>query len=62
MCPHHLLLTDEACATFDANTKMNPPLRGRADVEACLEGVRDGTIDCLVTDEIAARAVLKMSK
>jgi dihydroorotase len=50
VCPHHLLLTDEACATYDPNTKMNPPLRSRADVDACLEGVRDGTIDCLVTD------------
>jgi len=48
--PHHLLLTDEACATYDTNYKMNPPLRSRADVQACLEAVRDGTIDCLVTD------------
>ncbi|MFN0138311.1 MAG: dihydroorotase [Phycisphaerae bacterium] len=50
VCPHHLLLTEEACAAYDANFKMNPPLRSRADVEACLEGVRDGTIDCLITD------------
>ena len=50
ICPHHLLLTDEACATYDTNFKMNPPLRGRADVAACLAGVADGTIDCLVTD------------
>lgn len=48
--PHHLLLTDEACGTYDPNFKMNPPLRSQADVKACLEGVRDGTIDCLVTD------------
>lgn len=50
VCPHHLLLTDEACGTYDSNLKMNPPLRTRADVEACLRGVVDGTIDCLVTD------------
>lgn len=50
VCPHHLLLTEESCATYDANFKMNPPLRSRLDVDACLEGVRDGTIDCLVTD------------
>lgn len=50
VCPHHLLLTDESCETYDPNFKMNPPLRGRRDVEACLAGVRDGTIDCLVTD------------
>jgi len=50
VCPHHLLLTDEACATYDSNYKMNPPLRSRDDVRACLEGVVDGTIDCLVSD------------
>jgi dihydroorotase len=50
VCPHHLLLTDEACADYDPNFKMNPPLRSKADVAACIEGVRDGAIDCLVTD------------
>ncbi len=50
VCPHHLLLTDECCASYDPNYKMNPPLRSRSDVEACLAGVRDGTIDCLVSD------------
>jgi len=48
--PHHLLLTDEACRGYDTNFKMNPPLRGLADVKACVEGVKDGTIDCLATD------------
>lgn len=48
--PHHLLLTDEACADYDTNFKMNPPLRGKADVEACRAGIADGTIDCLCTD------------
>lgn len=50
VCPHHLLLTDEACVSYDPNFKMNPPLRSPADVRACIEGVRDGVIDCLVTD------------
>ena len=50
VCPHHLLLTEEACETFDTNYKMNPPLRTQADVEACLAAITDGTIDCLVTD------------
>src|SRR6478752_5863412 len=50
VAPHHLLLTDEACRTYDTNFKMNPPLRTAADVRACVEGVRDGTIDCLATD------------
>jgi dihydroorotase len=54
VAPHHLLLTDELCGTlnggYDTNTKMNPPLRSRADVEACIQGVIDGTIECLATD------------
>ena len=48
--PHHLVLTEEAVRSFDANTKMNPPLRARRDVEALLEGLLDGTIDCIATD------------
>ena len=48
--PHHLLLTEEAVRTFDANTKMNPPLRSKRDTEALLEGLIDGTIDCIATD------------
>lgn len=47
---HHLVLTDEACADGDPNTKMHPPLRTEADVEACRLGLLDGTIDCVVTD------------
>src|SRR6185436_4963171 len=50
VAPHHLLLTDEACRGYDTNYKMNPPLRPAADVKACIEGVKDGTIDCLATD------------
>jgi dihydroorotase len=48
--PHHLLLTDEDCSTGDPNTKMHPPLRTRKDVEACRQGLLDGTIDCIATD------------
>jgi dihydroorotase len=48
--PHHLLLTDECCRTYDTNFKMNPPLRTAADVAACIEGVKDGTLECLATD------------
>jgi len=48
--PHHLLLTEEAVRSFDANTKMNPPLRSKRDTEALLEGLIDGTIDCIATD------------
>ncbi len=48
--PHHLTLTHEACEGFDANAKMNPPLRERSDVEALRQGVHDGTITVLATD------------
>lgn len=48
--PHHLILTETECSSFDTNCKMSPPLRTRADVEACVKGVADGTIDCLATD------------
>ena len=50
VAPHHLLLTDEECKSFDTNFKMNPPLRSKADVEACIKGVVDGTIEILATD------------
>lgn len=50
VCTHHLLLTHEACAEKDPNTKMHPPLRTGADVEACRKGLLDGAIDCIVTD------------
>jgi dihydroorotase len=50
VAPHHLLLTDESCRTYDTNFKMNPPLRTAADVKACIAGVVDGTIEVLATD------------
>lgn len=51
VCPHHLLLSDEDIPdTLDANWKMNPPLRSKRDVEACIKGLEDGTIDMIVTD------------
>ena len=48
--PHHLALTDEACSHYDTRTKVMPPLRTAADQEALLEGLADGTIDCIATD------------
>jgi dihydroorotase len=48
--PHHLVLTEEAVRAFDPNAKMAPPLRTKRDVEACLEALADGTIDCVATD------------
>ena len=48
--PHHFTLTDECLRTFDANFKMNPPLRGREHVEAVIAGLIDGTIDVIASD------------
>ena len=48
--PHHFTLTDGDILDFDTDFKMMPPLRERADVEAMLEGLADGSIDCLATD------------
>ena len=49
-CPHYFTLTDDAIVTFDARTKVNPPLREAEDVEAIKAGLADGTLDCIVTD------------
>jgi dihydroorotase len=49
-CPHYFTLGDDATLTYDTNTKINPPLRGRDDVTAIKEGLRDGTIDIIATD------------
>lgn len=48
--PHHLLFTDEDIGDFDTHYKMNPPLRTKADNEALLEGLLDGTFDLIATD------------
>jgi dihydroorotase len=49
--PHHLCLTDEEVRSLDPGRfKMNPPLRGEADRQALIEGLRDGTIECIATD------------
>jgi len=48
--PHHLTLTDDACAGYDTSTKCAPPLRTDADIAALKEGLADGTIDCIATD------------
>jgi len=48
--PHHFTLTDETVNSFDANFKMNPPLRSEEHVQAIIEGLKDGTIDAIATD------------
>jgi dihydroorotase len=57
--PHHFTLTDEAVAGYDTATKVAPPLRAAADRAAILEGLADGTIDCIATDHAPHSAVEK---
>jgi len=49
-CPHYFAATDEIIRTYDTNTKVNPPIREEVDKQAILEGLKDGTLDCIVTD------------
>ena len=58
--PHHFTLTDAAVAGYDTHAKMNPPLRTPEDVEALIEGLADGTIDCIATDHAPHTAEDKM--
>ncbi len=48
--PHHFTLTDECLRSFDSNYKMNPPLRSRDHVEACIAALADGTLDVIASD------------
>ena len=48
--PHHFTLTDEACRSYDTNTKMAPPLRTREDIKAIEKALADGSIDVIATD------------
>ena len=49
-CPHYFSLTEDACENFNTLAKVNPPLRTQDDVNAVIEGLRDGTIDIIATD------------
>lgn len=48
--PQHLTMTDDLVDPTDTSTKINPPLRSQKDCDALLEGLKDGTIDAIVTD------------
>ena len=48
--PHHLISIDEDINPSDANWKMNPPLASREDRDALIEGLKDGTVNCIATD------------
>ncbi len=60
--PHHLALTDESLRQFDANFKVNPPLRSKEHLEACLEGLVDGTIDVIASDHAPHAKEKKMQE
>ncbi len=49
-CPHYFAATDDIIRSYDTNTKVNPPIREEKDRQAILEGLQDGTLDCIVTD------------
>ena len=50
VCPHHFALTDDSIDGTNTNFKMNPPLRSKKDLAEVLEGIKDGTLDCIATD------------
>lgn len=49
-CPHYFAATDEFILSYDSATKVNPPLRTEEDRRAMIEGLKDGTVDCIATD------------
>ena len=49
-CPHYFWLTDDIITSYDTFTKVNPPIREERDRLAIIEGLKDGTLDCIVTD------------
>lgn len=50
VAPHHLVLTEDAVMGYNTNAKVNPPLRTEEDVQALIEGLKDGTIDAIASD------------
>jgi len=60
--PHHFTLADADIQGYDSNYKMKPPLRARADIEAAVEAVADGTIDAIATDHAPHTGNMKMQE
>ena len=60
--PHHFALTDEGIPGYDSNYKMKPPLRTQKDIDAAIEGLVDGTIDCIATDHAPHTGHIKMQE
>lgn len=49
-CPHYFFFNDTVLETYNTNYKVNPPIRTEIDRRAIIEGLRDGTIDCISSD------------
>lgn len=49
-CPHYFAFNDAVLESYNTNFKVNPPIRTEEDRQAVIEGLRDGTIDCIATD------------
>lgn len=49
-CPHYFILTDDIITSYDTSTKVNPPVREERDRAEIIRGLKDGTLDCIVTD------------
>lgn len=60
--PHHFALTDDKIPGYDSNYKMKPPLRSQRDIDAAIEGLVDGTIDCIATDHAPHTGHMKMQE
>lgn len=58
-CPHYFVLNDDIVQNFDADAKVNPPIRTEDDRVAIIEGIVDGTIDCIATDHAPHSALEK---
>ncbi|MBW3600756.1 MAG: dihydroorotase [Planctomycetes bacterium] len=62
VCPPHFTLTDESLRTFDANFKVNPPLRSQEHVDACIAGLKDGTLDVIASGHAPRAREKKMQE
>lgn len=62
VCPHHFSLTDEDIIAYDSNYKMKPPLRGKLDVGAAIDGIVSGAIDAIATDHAPHAGSEKMQE
>ena len=58
-CPHYFTLTEEAVKEFNPNTKVSPPLRTAADLEAIKQALKEGIIDIIATDHAPHQALEK---